>query len=188
MLCCCFCFCFVFLTIIKAGRNWAEPKKEERQATEPIKVELPAGYSQTVGPAGQITIAKLPVLREQLESRVFRPGYNMATMSVEEAGEIDYQEMLERTEREKQAAARKVNEICFGFLVSCFFFLFRFLVCLDLCKSFLNSCFVSNRRKSRMRTMLNIMTELQCTRIEAGTPLKMIIQLDAATQLAISDE
>lgn len=94
----------------KAGKNWAEPKKEERKATEPVKVDLPPGYSQTVGPAGQITIAKLPVLREQLESRVFQPGYNMATMSIEEAGERDYQEMLERTEREKQSAARKAEE------------------------------------------------------------------------------
>jgi hypothetical protein len=91
----------------KAGKNWAEPKKEERKATEPVKVDLPPGYSQTVGPAGQITIAKLPVLREQLESRVFQPGYNMATMSIEEAGERDYQEMLERTEREKTIRCKK---------------------------------------------------------------------------------
>lgn len=72
-----------------------------------------------MGAAGQVTIAKMPVLREQLESRVFRPGYNMPTMSIEEAGEIDYQEMLERTEREKQAAARKVWLPVCRFFFSC---------------------------------------------------------------------
>ena len=50
------------------------------------------------------------MLRAELEKQVFRPGYNMATMSVEEAGERDYQEMLERTEREKASAARKAAE------------------------------------------------------------------------------
>jgi hypothetical protein len=65
----------------------------------------------------------MPVLREQFENRVFQPGYNMATMSIEEAGEIDYMEMLERTEREKQSAARKVCFlVCFVqfVLIDCF--------------------------------------------------------------------
>jgi hypothetical protein len=44
-------------------------------------------------------------------------------MSIEEAGEIDYMEMLERTEREKQSAARKVCFlVCFVqfVLIDCF--------------------------------------------------------------------
>ncbi len=47
------------LELAKAGKGWAEPQKEQRKPTEPVKVELPPGYSQTVGPAGQITIAKV---------------------------------------------------------------------------------------------------------------------------------
>jgi immunoglobulin-binding protein 1 len=106
-----------------AGKMWAEPKREEKPPTpNPIKIELPPGYTQTPGPGGTVTIDKarqlpqglLPAVagtqREAFERQVFRPGFNMATMSVEEAGERDYQELLERTEREKAAAALRAEE------------------------------------------------------------------------------
>ena len=105
-----------------AGKIWAEPKREDKPAApNPIKIELPPGYTQTVGPGGMVTIDKTPALpqgllpvgfaqREALGRQVFQPGYNMATMSVEEAGERDYEELLERTEREKAAAALRAEE------------------------------------------------------------------------------
>jgi hypothetical protein len=63
-------------------------------------VDLPAGYNQQKGKHGELVISKAPEptqlidvfgKRETFQNQVFRPGYNMATMSIEEAGEIDYQ-------------------------------------------------------------------------------------------------
>ena len=90
------------------GDRWKE-KKDEPQKTNPITVDLPLGYSKKVGPNGQVTISKDPVFegldsrRTEFQNNVFRPGYNMATMSIEEAADIDMREAIERQNRENQA-------------------------------------------------------------------------------------
>ncbi len=117
----------VKLANAKQGTMWAEQKQTvQPPAPNLVKIDLPPGYSQTVGLAGQVTITKTPVLpqglmqqamapatgtqRDVFASGVFRPGYSMATMSIEEAGERDFQELMERTEREKASAALKAAE------------------------------------------------------------------------------
>lgn len=72
---------------------------------KPLSVELPPGYIQTPGPRGAFTIT-----RSQLKEQVFRPGYTMHTVSVEEAGERDYQEAMERAAREARNAAARAEE------------------------------------------------------------------------------
>lgn len=105
-----------------ADRN--AQQQQDRPPPKPITVDLPPGYLQQVHSSGAITITKAPVVessalqaaaglqvqRTDFQRGVFRPGYNMATMSIEEAGEIDYQEMLQRQEREKRSAAEKEKE------------------------------------------------------------------------------
>lgn len=111
------------LEAAKQGTKWEseKPERAPRTPTEPIKVDLPNGYRQHVGASGQVTIEKLPTLaathtrglvgdREGLGNQVFRPHYNMATMSVEQAGEYDYQELMERQQRESQHAAVRAQE------------------------------------------------------------------------------
>jgi len=44
--------------------------------------------------------------RERMKSEVFRPSHSLPTMTIEEAGEIEYQELVERTARE---AGRKMQ-------------------------------------------------------------------------------
>jgi len=48
--------------------------------------------------------------RKQKISEVFRPQYTQHTVSIEEAGEIDYQEMLERQKREEESKKRREEE------------------------------------------------------------------------------
>lgn len=71
-------------------------KKDEPIVSKPVTVDLPPGYEKQLGKHGEITIK-----RATLQDQVFRPGYNMATVSIEEAGERDYQEAMERQARQK---------------------------------------------------------------------------------------
>ena len=48
--------------------------------------------------------------RQQKISQVFRPHYTPYTMSIEEAGEIDYREMLERQKREEISKKDRENQ------------------------------------------------------------------------------
>eukprot|EP01091_Cochliopodium_minus_P014475 TRINITY_DN4913_c0_g1_i1.p1 TRINITY_DN4913_c0_g1~~TRINITY_DN4913_c0_g1_i1.p1 ORF type:complete len:340 (+),score=124.76 TRINITY_DN4913_c0_g1_i1:35-1054(+) len=48
--------------------------------------------------------------RKQKISEVFRPSYTQHTISIEEAGEIDYQEMLERQKREEISKKKREEE------------------------------------------------------------------------------
>ena len=53
---------------------------------------------------------QLQFKRDEIRSKVFRPGWNQPTMSLEELGEREYQQAMEREERQKQAEANKANE------------------------------------------------------------------------------
>uniref|UniRef100_A0A7S4AX10 TAP42-like protein n=1 Tax=Pseudo-nitzschia australis TaxID=44445 RepID=A0A7S4AX10_9STRA len=48
--------------------------------------------------------------REEIRSKVFQPGWNQPTMSLEELGEREYQEAIEREARQKQAEADRVHQ------------------------------------------------------------------------------
>jgi immunoglobulin-binding protein 1 len=52
----------------------------------------------------------LQLKKEEILSKVFRPGWNQPTMTLEELGDIEYNAAMEREERQKQAEAGKVNE------------------------------------------------------------------------------
>ena len=48
--------------------------------------------------------------REEIRSKVFQPGWNQPTMSLEELGDREYQEAMEREARQKQAEAEQVHQ------------------------------------------------------------------------------
>ena len=53
---------------------------------------------------------KLQIKREEIKSQVFRPGWNQPTMTLEELGEREYRQALEREARQKQAEAERSKE------------------------------------------------------------------------------
>jgi hypothetical protein len=55
--------------------------------------------------AGQIQIK-----RDEVRSKVFRPGWNQPTMSLEELGEREYRAAIEREEHQKQAEAEQKSQ------------------------------------------------------------------------------
>ena len=48
--------------------------------------------------------------KEEIRSKVFRPGWSQPTMSLEELGEKEYKEAIEREERQKQAEAERIHQ------------------------------------------------------------------------------
>ncbi|KAG7364033.1 TAP42-like family protein [Nitzschia inconspicua] len=56
------------------------------------------------------TTGQLQFKRDEIRSKVFRPGWSQPTMTLEELGEREYQQAMEREERQKQAEANKKNE------------------------------------------------------------------------------
>ncbi|KAG7340153.1 TAP42-like family protein [Nitzschia inconspicua] len=56
------------------------------------------------------TTGQLQFQRDEIRSKVFRPGWSQPTMTLEELGEREYQQAMEREERQKQAEANKKNE------------------------------------------------------------------------------
>mmetsp|Transcript_13976 Transcript_13976/g.19639 ORF Transcript_13976/g.19639 Transcript_13976/m.19639 type:complete len:375 (-) Transcript_13976:33-1157(-) len=50
---------------------------------------------------------ELKIRKEEIQSQVFRPGWNQPTMSLEELGEREYQEAVEREKRQKEAEAQQ---------------------------------------------------------------------------------
>jgi len=50
---------------------------------------------------------ELKIRKEEIQSQVFRPGWNQPTMSLEELGEKEYQEAVEREKRQKEAEAQQ---------------------------------------------------------------------------------
>jgi len=53
---------------------------------------------------------QIQVKREEIRSKVFRPGWNQPTMSLEELGEREYKAAIEREARQKEAEANQANE------------------------------------------------------------------------------
>lgn len=53
---------------------------------------------------------QLQVKREEIRSKVFRPGWNQPTMSLEELGDREYAAALERESRQKEAEANRKDE------------------------------------------------------------------------------
>jgi len=49
--------------------------------------------------------------RQFMKDNAFRPGWNMPTVSLEQAAEIDYQEMLGREARQKEAEKKKSQKM-----------------------------------------------------------------------------
>jgi len=56
------------------------------------------------------TTGQLQFKRDEIRSKVFRPGWSQPTMSLEEFGEREYQEAIERGKRQKEAEARRVHQ------------------------------------------------------------------------------
>ena len=48
--------------------------------------------------------------RDEIRSKVFQPGWSQPTMSLEELGEREYQQAIEREERQKQAEAQRITQ------------------------------------------------------------------------------
>lgn len=55
-------------------------------------------------------MGQIQVKREEIRSKVFRPGWNQPTMSLEELGEREYKAAIEREARQKEAEANKMDE------------------------------------------------------------------------------
>eukprot|EP00531_Pseudo-nitzschia_arenysensis_P012880 CAMPEP_0116124846 /NCGR_PEP_ID=MMETSP0329-20121206/5500_1 /TAXON_ID=697910 /ORGANISM="Pseudo-nitzschia arenysensis, Strain B593" /LENGTH=387 /DNA_ID=CAMNT_0003618857 /DNA_START=44 /DNA_END=1207 /DNA_ORIENTATION=- len=51
---------------------------------------------------------QLQLKRDEIRSKVFRPGWSQPTMSLEELGEREYRAAIEREERQKEAEAQRV--------------------------------------------------------------------------------
>ena len=48
--------------------------------------------------------------RDEIRSKVFQPGWSQPTMSLEDLGEREYREAMEREERQKQAEAGRIHQ------------------------------------------------------------------------------
>ena len=53
---------------------------------------------------------QLQIKRDEIRSKVFRPGWNQPTISLEELGEREYQQAMEREERQKTAEAERSTQ------------------------------------------------------------------------------
>jgi hypothetical protein len=47
--------------------------------------------------------------RLQIKENIFRPDWTQPTVTIEEAGMIDYQEAMERSKRQKEAYVREIQ-------------------------------------------------------------------------------
>ena len=56
------------------------------------------------------TTGQLRFKRDEIRSRVFQPGWSQPTMTLEELGEREYRQAMEREVRQKQAEAERMNE------------------------------------------------------------------------------
>ncbi len=75
--------------------------------------ERPPPFSDKPLQVTQITkdaTGQIQVRREEIRSKVFRPGWNQPTMSLEELGEREYHAAIEREARQKEAEANKMDE------------------------------------------------------------------------------
>ena len=79
------------------GSSQAQDRRSQPLSGKPLQVTR-----ITKDSAGQ-----LQVKREEIRSKVFRPGWNQPTMTLEELGEIEYKQAMEREERQKQAESER---------------------------------------------------------------------------------
>ncbi len=56
------------------------------------------------------TTGQLLFKRDEIRSKIFRPGWNQPTMSLEELGEREYNQGIEREEKHKQAEAEQIHQ------------------------------------------------------------------------------
>ena len=70
----------------------------------------PPGKGLQVTHITKTATGQLQFKRDEIRSKVFRPGWSQPTMSIEELGEREYQQAMEREERQKQAEANGINE------------------------------------------------------------------------------
>jgi len=79
---------------------------DERHRSRPLSTTKPMEVTRiTKDSHGQLQIK-----REEIRSTVFRPGWNLPTMSLEELGEREYQDAMERDARQKEAEANRKND------------------------------------------------------------------------------
>jgi immunoglobulin-binding protein 1 len=63
---------------------------------------------QPRGPPSQPIVITDP--KQFVKDNVFKPSWNLPTVSIEQAAEIDYQEMLQRESRQKAAEKKKAQK------------------------------------------------------------------------------
>eukprot|EP00980_Cylindrotheca_fusiformis_P000233 scaffold52_cov183-Cylindrotheca_fusiformis.AAC.12 len=120
------------LTIYKveALDNWSQSKRElpmiemmvreeeERQgsekhlgqATNVDKRPRPSGQPLQLTRITKDATGQILIKRDEVRSKVFRPGWNQPTMSLEELGEREYLQAIEREERQKQAESEQAKQ------------------------------------------------------------------------------
>jgi hypothetical protein len=85
------------------GKSSGQQEEDQRRpppSNKPLKVT-----HITKDPAG-----KLQIKRDEIQSKIFRPGWNQPTMSLEELGEREYHEAVEREARQKVSEAERAND------------------------------------------------------------------------------
>jgi hypothetical protein len=120
------------LTIHKgeAFESWSQSKREIPMILMMVKMEeerqhatrhngaTPAQDQRPPPPAKPLQLTHitkdyagtLQIKKEEILSKVFRPGWNQPTMSLEELGEREYHQAMEREERQKISEAEQLNQ------------------------------------------------------------------------------
>ena len=91
-----------------SGNDHAESRSgvdDHRQRQRPPAQPLQLTHITQDALTGQLHVRK-----EEIRSKVFQPGWNQPTMSLEEFGEREYQAAIEREERQKKAEAEQQNQ------------------------------------------------------------------------------
>jgi immunoglobulin-binding protein 1 len=81
------------------------PEQLEQQRRRPPSNKPLQVTHITQDPAG-----KLEIKRDEIQSKIFRPSWNQPTMSLEELGEREYHEAVEREARQKVSEAERAND------------------------------------------------------------------------------
>lgn len=121
------------LHLSEAMENWGQAKQELPMIDMMVKMEeerqhmqkhhsgapqqsdhrgppRPSGKPLQVTRITQDATGQIQVKKEEIRSKVFRPGWNLPTMSLEELGEREYKAAMEREERQKHAEENRINE------------------------------------------------------------------------------
>jgi hypothetical protein len=96
-------------SVTQIGRGYVPPGARQSAAAQIGRaVEMSAEQLHTIQLAMQSRNSSSD--RSTILGKVFRPGHVLPTMTVEQHGEIEYSELVERTAREKSNAAKKKLE------------------------------------------------------------------------------